>query len=125
MCLFLCCVFFFLIIRRPPRSTRTDTLCPYATLFRSTLIITDLDTLAEAGGASGQPATGAGQKTNNATLKTWVPRLDDVDDLMRADCGAKTLREDSDPLFAVRAAYQIPIGVTAPGIVGPAVNYPS
>src|SRR3546814_20403073 len=26
---------FFLIIRRPPRSTRTDTLCPYTTLFRS------------------------------------------------------------------------------------------
>src|SRR3546814_20110807 len=27
--------FFFLIIRRPPRSTRTDTLFPYTTLFRS------------------------------------------------------------------------------------------
>src|SRR3546814_2436059 len=36
----LCCsVFFtfcfFLMIRRPPRSTRTDTLFPYTTLFRS------------------------------------------------------------------------------------------
>src|SRR3546814_15207321 len=29
------CVFCFLIIRRPPRSTRTDTLFPYTTLFRS------------------------------------------------------------------------------------------
>src|SRR3546814_12316334 len=29
-------VFFFLMIRRPPRSTRTDTLFPYTTLFRST-----------------------------------------------------------------------------------------
>src|SRR3546814_4438300 len=28
-------VFFFLMIRRPPRSTRTDTLFPYTTLFRS------------------------------------------------------------------------------------------
>src|SRR3546814_14091555 len=28
-------VFFFLIIRRPPRATRTDTLFPYTTLFRS------------------------------------------------------------------------------------------
>src|SRR3546814_6035907 len=28
--------FFFLMIRRPPRSTRTDTLFPYTTLFRST-----------------------------------------------------------------------------------------
>src|SRR3546814_14570949 len=31
-----CSVFFcFLMIRRPPRSTRTDTLFPYTTLFRS------------------------------------------------------------------------------------------
>src|SRR3546814_7064004 len=29
-------IFFFLMIRRPPRSTRTDTLFPYTTLFRST-----------------------------------------------------------------------------------------
>src|SRR3546814_12825446 len=28
-------VFCFLMIRRPPRSTRTDTLFPYTTLFRS------------------------------------------------------------------------------------------
>src|SRR3546814_6331121 len=28
---------FFLMIRRPPRSTRTDTLFPYTTLFRSTV----------------------------------------------------------------------------------------
>src|SRR3546814_20434115 len=33
--------FLFLMIRRPPRSTRTDTLFPYTTLFRS----------ADAGGA--------------------------------------------------------------------------
>src|SRR3546814_11206899 len=29
------CFIFFLMIRRPPRSTRTDTLFPYTTLFRS------------------------------------------------------------------------------------------
>src|SRR3546814_3551850 len=29
------CYFFFLMIRRPPISTRTDTLFPYTTLFRS------------------------------------------------------------------------------------------
>src|SRR3546814_17837049 len=28
-------MFFFLMLRRPPRSTRTDTLFPYTTLFRS------------------------------------------------------------------------------------------
>src|SRR3546814_18704235 len=32
---FMICVFFFLMIRRPPISTRTDTLFPYTTLFRS------------------------------------------------------------------------------------------
>src|SRR3546814_10399101 len=31
------CCFLFLIIRRPPISTRTDTLCPCTTLFRSYL----------------------------------------------------------------------------------------
>src|SRR3546814_19624140 len=31
-------MFFFLMIRRPPRSTRTDTLFPYTTLFRSPLL---------------------------------------------------------------------------------------
>src|SRR3546814_16330798 len=30
--------FLFLMIRRPPRSTRTDTLFPYTTLFRSQCI---------------------------------------------------------------------------------------
>src|SRR3546814_9880748 len=29
---------FFLMIRRPPRSTRTDTLFPYTTLFRSVVV---------------------------------------------------------------------------------------
>src|SRR3546814_20172338 len=31
--------FFYLMIRRPPRSTRTDTLFPYTTLFRSAIVI--------------------------------------------------------------------------------------
>src|SRR3546814_14866556 len=35
MCVLFLCIFFFLMIRRPPRSTRTDTLFPYTTLFRS------------------------------------------------------------------------------------------
>src|SRR3546814_9533596 len=33
-----CIIFFFLMIRRPPRSTRTDTLFPYTTLFRSAAV---------------------------------------------------------------------------------------
>src|SRR3546814_15397005 len=34
-------LFFFLMIRRPPRSTRTDTLFPYTTLFRSFAALLD------------------------------------------------------------------------------------
>src|SRR3546814_7872938 len=33
------CLVFFLMIRRPPRSTRTDTLFPYTTLFRSKVLV--------------------------------------------------------------------------------------
>src|SRR3546814_15526034 len=39
-CTYYC--FFFLMIRRPPRSTRTDTLFPYTTLFRSLVLPDDL-----------------------------------------------------------------------------------
>src|SRR3546814_11708675 len=31
-------LFYFLMIRRPPRATRTDTLFPYTTLFRSYMV---------------------------------------------------------------------------------------
>src|SRR3546814_1214151 len=38
ICIYLCCFFRGLLMRRrPPRSTRTDTLFPYTTLFRSLL----------------------------------------------------------------------------------------
>src|SRR3546814_19010805 len=47
MCKLLCC----LMIRRPPRSTRTDTLLPYTTLFRSNR------SLAVCGLDAGPPAT--------------------------------------------------------------------
>src|SRR3546814_18801283 len=50
------------MIRRPPRSTRTDTLFPYTTLFRSTLEVRD---------------SGGGSWTfdrDNATLRVETPR---------------------------------------------------
>src|SRR3546814_5272674 len=39
-------LFFFLMIRRPPRSTRTDTLFPYTTLFRSCAFVHPIPFLA-------------------------------------------------------------------------------
>src|SRR3546814_12096863 len=41
-------MFLFLMIRRPPRSTRTDTLFPYTTLFRSHQVARDLQALLHA-----------------------------------------------------------------------------
>src|SRR3546814_13405138 len=41
----MCLLCFFLMIRRPPRSTRTDTLFPYTTLFRSAVAEQRLDVL--------------------------------------------------------------------------------
>src|SRR3546814_6661972 len=42
---------FFLRIRRPPRSTRTDTLFPYTTLFRSDIICAGATVVAARSGA--------------------------------------------------------------------------
>src|SRR3546814_17199767 len=50
-CFLLCFCFFFLMIRRPPSSTRTDTLFPYTTLFRSGAGNRVGEGLAVAGGA--------------------------------------------------------------------------
>src|SRR3546814_19078524 len=35
MIIIILCLIFFLMLRQPPRSTRSDTLFPYTTLFRS------------------------------------------------------------------------------------------
>src|SRR3546814_17572453 len=50
----MCVLCFLLMVRRPPRSTRTDTLFPYRTLFRSLMdaarpesALRDLEALAE------------------------------------------------------------------------------
>src|SRR3546814_9921526 len=48
MCVWYC--FCFLMIRRPPRSTRTDTLFPYTTLFRSQAVAEQLPLGADLGG---------------------------------------------------------------------------
>src|SRR3546814_1610115 len=55
--------FFFLMIRRPPRSTRTDTLFPYTTLFRS-----------NPPGAMPRAATGRGCSKSSRAISTSVIR---------------------------------------------------
>src|SRR3546814_19932177 len=53
--------FFFLMIRRPPRSIRTDTLCPYTTLFRSGLGLDDRGHLTDERGDD-DPSAGHGEQ---------------------------------------------------------------
>src|SRR3546814_10740441 len=58
------CVFFFLMIRRPPRSTRTDTRFPYTTLVRS-------GGRAGSGGRWWDGSEGAGRRPKG--IRTRVP----------------------------------------------------
>src|SRR3546814_2222899 len=53
-------IFFFLMIRRPPRSSRTDTLFPYTTLFRSLEAGGVVRGEAEVAGEGQAPADAAG-----------------------------------------------------------------
>src|SRR3546814_20611186 len=79
--------FFFLIIRRPPRSTLTDTLVPYTTLFRS-----------------GQPVDGLAVPADGAVGVDADPVLDGVDrrrgqllgGLRQVDADAVRLERDRD-----------------------------
>src|SRR3546814_15666385 len=48
-------LFLFLRIRRPPRSTRTDTLFPYTTLFRSHRAIAKMPAMSDQRGLCGTP----------------------------------------------------------------------
>src|SRR3546814_8898199 len=80
------------MIRRPPRSTRTDTLFPYTTLFRSSVTCTRLGTSATSASSATAPNTARGlwrprwtacfsQDRPAAGLVAWV------DMALRASCG--------------------------------------
>src|SRR3546814_15193758 len=51
-------VVFFLMIRLPPRSTRTDTLFPYTTLFRSIIVVGDGSSMGGSALPGGVPNVG-------------------------------------------------------------------
>lgn len=77
-----------------------------------TLIVTDLDSLSATDGTSVRPAPREGQTTDNATLKTWLPGVVDIDDLYAADVAEKTKQYDR--LFAVRVVYQTSLKILIP-----------
>src|SRR3546814_13874072 len=77
------------MIRRPPRSTRTDTLFPYTTLFRSSLayaaailqVIAGADTADPTSQCSPDAVFGEGQDKIEGRVIGYDPRLleEDVD----------------------------------------------
>ena len=73
-----------------------------------TLVITDLDATSPEGSAV-PPARGKGQVTRNASLKSWLPEKDSLDDLLNAKDDQKIKKYDD--FFSVRVAYQFPLPV--------------
>jgi predicted ATP-dependent endonuclease of OLD family len=76
----------------------------------TTLIITDLDPI-DKEGKKALPARGENQKTRNVTLKSWMPKIEDLDQLLDLSPDAK-VKSYSDERFSVRVAYQTPVKIT-------------
>src|SRR3546814_17450237 len=75
--------FFFLMIRRPPRATRTDTLFPYTTLFRSLLGAHAVKVLAGPPGSVPEPLSGLPEIVGFASDQALLPDEDGVHPGMR------------------------------------------
>lgn len=75
------------------------------------LVISDIDAgeKTKNGVVSRLPVRKAGQVTSNTTLKQWIPKIEDVDGLLAAPDDKKIV--EGDQLFAVRVAYQTPVGI--------------
>lgn len=74
-----------------------------------TLVITDLDATNKTDMTSIQPMRGCEQVTRNATLKTWWPKKEQVDELLGTSMEDKV--KQCDNFCSVRVAYQCPVTV--------------
>src|SRR3546814_4486731 len=81
------------MIRRPPRSTRTDTLFPYTTLFRS---------FHRAGGRALRPAAGAAARNR---LSAIFERFDPLPPWRRGD--ARSEEHTSELQSLMRISYAV------------------
>lgn len=87
----------------------------------TTLIITDIDaTSGDGSGKSAPPKRGDGQKSRNATLKSWVPAINDLDQLLDKPEADKAKPYPAQN-FSVRVAYQCPTTITFKGTTGEAL----
>src|SRR3546814_16792750 len=109
------------MIRRPPRSTRTDTLFPYTTLFRSGLPVR------RDGGSKNVAEWLRHEGIGVSELCAWTgDMLDPADPLVQEIAEAFTyapylVRQDAE-LRALRASEAHEIGGESPSCAGPGVS---
>src|SRR3546814_10146666 len=109
-------MFFFLMLRRPPRSTRTDTLFPYTTLFRS------LDGLILSGSVAVDhiPAGGDPAGLIAALNSPFEPARTPFDWLSRDDAEVDRYLEDPLCVFGLTEASFASLGAEGPRLADPA-----
>lgn len=70
----------------------------------TTLVITDIDSAESLAGSAKPPSKGKGYVTRNATIRSWHPQKDSLDELLELKDEDKVKRYG--PFFSVRIAYQ-------------------
>src|SRR3546814_15707120 len=115
-----CQWFYFLMIRRPPRSTRTDTLFPYTTLFRSPDLVNvgsiqkvfgGITTLNLGYSATG-PFTVGGRANQSAFYGQATLSLDGLLDGVKIIGGVRKTKDDFLMSLAADVTYPVPGDMT-------------
>src|SRR3546814_8903248 len=88
------------MIRRPPRSTRTDTLCPYTTLFRSRVCASSYSRHRRRGRVRSPPPgaprpTARGDRTGGALLRRSEEHTSELQSLMRISYAVFCLKKNT------------------------------
>src|SRR3546814_6055115 len=90
------------MIRRPPRSTRTDTLFPYTTLFRSTRPGTRFTTLCMVSRAL--PEGRAGLMERHLSISRSEEHTSELQSLMRISYAVFCLKKTTDAFYSQRGS---------------------
>src|SRR3546814_3075642 len=110
------------MIRRPPRSTRTDTLFPYTTLFRSHAAAARYWVSRDGRSVAGTPAADGGRQVVNAVLLNNIDHRDlRVDARRGARFGDRVMSSVTFPaeFRSVQAHYPIVFRATGDGSFQP------
>src|SRR3546814_5423902 len=103
-------VFFFLMIRRPPRSTRTDTLFPYTTLFRSARVQAIQHKSQHGGQAGHDPGLQTalrGQRMNASQKMRSEEHTSELQSLMRISYAVFCLKKKKNTQHIPHSSYTI------------------